>query len=200
MQGGIDSPAQIILGWILQLGICWILSKQTYLAYLPCLTHYFSRNWQFPAFLSLTHPPAFAFSPVVLCVMKVLVIQYCPTLYHPMDCSPPCSSVHGILQAKILEWVAIPDSPANLQPRAWTQVSCIAGRFFTIWATIFPLLNMVKIIFSEAVISWSINFIDLNKSKNHRYILKYPLVPFSFYNGPCHYVANPALGKLLEVG
>jgi len=143
MQGGIDSPAQIMLGWILQLGICWILSKQTYLAYFPCLTHYFSRNWQFPAFLFLTHPPASTFSPIVLCVMKVLVIRYCPTLYHPMDCSPPGSSVHGILQAKILEWVAIPDSSANLQPRAWTQVSCIAGRFFTIWATIFPLLNMV---------------------------------------------------------
>lgn len=57
MQGGIDSPAQIMLGWILQLGICWILSKQTYLAYFPCLTHYFSRNWQFPAFLFLTQPP-----------------------------------------------------------------------------------------------------------------------------------------------
>ena len=110
MQGGIDSSAQITLGWILQLGICWILSKQTYLADLPCLTHYFSRNWQFPAFLSLTHPPASEFSPVVLCVLKVLVIQQCPTLYHPIDCSPPGSSIHGILQAKILEWVAIPFS------------------------------------------------------------------------------------------
>ena len=39
--------------------------------------------------------------------VKVLVAQSCPTLCHPMDCSPPGSSVHGILQARILEWVAI---------------------------------------------------------------------------------------------
>ena len=48
-----------------------------------------------------------------------------------MDCSPPGSSVHGILQARILEWVAIPFSRGSLQPRDRTHVSCIAGRFFT---------------------------------------------------------------------
>ena len=42
--------------------------------------------------------------------VKVLVDQLCPTLWHPMDCSPPASSVHGILQARILEWVAMPFS------------------------------------------------------------------------------------------
>ena len=42
--------------------------------------------------------------------VKVLVIQLCPTLCDPMDCSPPGSSVHGILQLKIPEWVAIPFS------------------------------------------------------------------------------------------
>ena len=52
-----------------------------------------------------------------------------------MDCSPLGSSVHGILQARILEWVAIPFLRVSSQPRDWTQVSCIAGRFFTIWAT-----------------------------------------------------------------
>ena len=52
-----------------------------------------------------------------------------------MDCSLPGSSVHGILQARILEWVAIPFSKEPSQPRDWTWVSCIAGRFFTIWAT-----------------------------------------------------------------
>ena len=67
-------------------------------------------------------------------VMKhvVLVIQSCPTLWDPMDCSPPGSSVHGILQARILECVAIPFSRESSQPRDQTQVSCIAGRFFTI--------------------------------------------------------------------
>ena len=52
-----------------------------------------------------------------------------------MDCSPPVSSVHGILWARILECVAIPFSSGSSQPRDWTWVPCIAGRFFTIWAT-----------------------------------------------------------------
>ena len=53
----------------------------------------------------------------------------------PMDWSLPGSSVHGISQATLLEWVAIPFSRGSSQPRDQTQVSCIAGRFFTIWAT-----------------------------------------------------------------
>ena len=65
----------------------------------------------------------------------VLVTQFCLTLCDPMDCSPPGSSIHGILQARILEWVAISFSRGSSQPRDWTQVSSIAGRFFTIWAT-----------------------------------------------------------------
>ena len=52
-----------------------------------------------------------------------------------MDYGLPDSSVHGILQARKLEWVAIPFSRASSQPRDWTQVSCIAGKFFTVWAT-----------------------------------------------------------------
>ena len=51
-----------------------------------------------------------------------------------MDCSPPGSSIHEILQARILEWVAVPFSKGSSQPRDWTQVSHIAGRFFTSWA------------------------------------------------------------------
>ena len=67
--------------------------------------------------------------------MKVLVAQLCPTLCDPMDCSLPGSSVHGILQGRILEWIAISFSRGSSQSRDRTQVSCIAGRFFTIWAT-----------------------------------------------------------------
>ena len=52
-----------------------------------------------------------------------------------MDCSLPGSSIHGILQARILEWVAISFSRGSSRPRDWTQVSHIAGRPFTIWAT-----------------------------------------------------------------
>ena len=51
-----------------------------------------------------------------------------------MNCSPPGSSVHGILQARILEWVAISLSRGSSWPRDRTQVSHIAGRFFTNWA------------------------------------------------------------------
>ena len=64
----------------------------------------------------------------------VLVAQLCPTLCDPMYCSPPGSSVHGIFQARILEWVAISFSRGYFQPRNQTQASCIAGRFFTYWA------------------------------------------------------------------
>ena len=60
------------------------------------------------------------------------VTQSCPTLCNPMDCSPPGSPVHGILQARILEWVAISFSRGSSQPRDRTPVSYIAGRFFTI--------------------------------------------------------------------
>ena len=65
----------------------------------------------------------------------VLLTQLCLTLWDPMACSPPGSSVHGILQVRILEWAAISFSRGPSPPRDWTQVSCIAGRFFTIWVT-----------------------------------------------------------------
>ena len=57
------------------------------------------------------------------------VAQSCPTLCDPVDCSPPGSSIHGILQARILEWVAIFFSRGSSQPRYRTQVSHIAGRY-----------------------------------------------------------------------
>ena len=57
------------------------------------------------------------------------------TLWDSVDCSPPGSSVHGILQARILERVAIPFSRGSSWPRGWAQVSYNTGRFFTVWAT-----------------------------------------------------------------
>ena len=62
--------------------------------------------------------------------------QSCLTLCDPTDCSPPCSSVHGLLQARILEWAAIPFSSRSFPFRDQTWLSCTAGRFFTVWATI----------------------------------------------------------------
>ena len=66
---------------------------------------------------------------------EVKVTQSCPTLCNPMDCSLAGSSVHGILQARILEWEAYPFFSKSSPPRNWTRVSCIAGRFFTSWST-----------------------------------------------------------------
>ena len=68
-----------------------------------------------------------------VCVCEVA--QSCPTLCDPVDCSPPGSSVHEILQARILEWVAISFSRGSSRPRDRTQVSRIAGRRFNLWAT-----------------------------------------------------------------
>ena len=68
--------------------------------------------------------------PVRACKAKSL--QSRPTLCNPLD--PPGSSVFGILQARILEWVAIPFPRESFQPRDQNQVSCIAGRFSTNWA------------------------------------------------------------------
>ena len=72
---------------------------------------------------------SFSFSVVSVCP------QSCPTLCNPVGCSPPGSSVHGISQARILEWVAISFSKGSSQPGNWTHISCIVGRrFFTTWA------------------------------------------------------------------
>ena len=62
---------------------------------------------------------------------SVISNSYCD----PMDCSPPGSSVHGILQARILEWAYISFSRGSSWPKDWTQLSCLASKFFTIWVT-----------------------------------------------------------------
>ena len=67
--------------------------------------------------------------------ISVWVTQLCATLCDPIDYSPPGSSVHGVLQARSLEWVAISFSRGSSRPRDWTLVSCIAGRRFTLWAS-----------------------------------------------------------------
>ena len=80
--------------------------------------------------------------------MKSLVAQLCSTVCDPMDCSSPGSSVPWILQVRTLEWTAIPFFRGSSQPRDQTGVSCIAGRFFTIWAT------------GKSVFEWVLNRYD----------------------------------------
>ena len=61
----------------------------------------------------------------------VLIAQPCLTLCNPRNCGPPGSSIRGILQTRILEWVAFPFLRGSSRPRDWSQVSRILGRFFT---------------------------------------------------------------------
>ena len=71
----------------------------------------------------------------VECGIESEVAELYPTLCKPVDCSPPGSSVHGILQARILQWVAISFSRGSSRPRDRTWVSRIAGRCFNLWTT-----------------------------------------------------------------
>ena len=67
--------------------------------------------------------------------LLLLVAKSCPTLLQPMDCSPPDSSVHGIFQARTLEWAAISFSRGSSQSRDWICVSCIGRWIVYHWAT-----------------------------------------------------------------
>ena len=105
------------------------------------------------------------FSNNLLLDLLCLVTQSCPTLCNHMDCSPPGSSVNGILQARILECMAMPSSRESSQPRDQTLVSRIAGRFFTVWAS------------KEALGSISST---LHCFPNHYFIILSLLISFSF--------------------
>ena len=75
---------------------------------------------------------------------KAWVTLSCPTLCDPMDCRPRGSSVHGILQARTLEWVAMPFSRGSSPPRDWTCLSCIGRQIPYHWATWEARLQDVK--------------------------------------------------------
>ena len=82
----------------------------------------------------LSHCPTAAWTCAPAVCVCAQSRQSCLTLQDTMDCSSPGSSVHGIFQTRILEWVAISFSSGPSQPRDWTCVSCTAGGFFTHWA------------------------------------------------------------------
>ena len=92
------------------------------------------------------------------------VAQLCPTLCNHMDCIHQAPLPMGIFQAKTLEWVATPSSRGSSQPRDRTGVSCIAGRFFTSWATWEPCFQFSSVEILEAVCSghlWLFNCLAL---------------------------------------
>ena len=76
------------------------------------------------------NPPGPFQTHSLLCVRVGLVARSCLTLCDPMDCSQPGSSVHGIFQARILEWVAMPSFRGIFPTQDQTHVSCIASGFF----------------------------------------------------------------------
>ena len=101
-----------------------------------------------------------------------LVAQSCLTLCNPMHCSPSSSFVHGILPARILEWVAISSSRGSPRPRDQTWVSYIANRFFTIWATsedLCPLDHVKKIVKAKRNRSFTLTGSCYVKALLHRY-------------------------------
>ena len=77
--------------------------------------------------------------------VRVLNAQSCLNPYDPMECSSPGSFVHGIFQARTLEWVAISFLMVSSQPRDWTRVSHITGWFFNVWAP----RNIIKFTFDD---------------------------------------------------
>ena len=81
-------------------------------------------------FYALTLDKSFVLSVPLFECLHAQLLESCPTLCDPMDSSPPSFSVHGILQAGILKWVAISSSRGSSQPRDQTHGSCI-GRFLT---------------------------------------------------------------------
>ena len=91
----------------------------------------------------------------------------------PVDCSPPGSSVHGILQARILEWVAISFSRGSSQPKDRTQVSRIAGRRFNLRATREAAASARSILFLPFWYAKAFDCVDhsqRSQSKNHRLV------------------------------
>ena len=107
----------------------------------------------------------------LLKLSPLVLLQSCPTLCDPMDCSPPGSSVHGILQARILEWVAMSFSK-GLPDQESSCVSCwsyIAGQFFYLWPTRedhFPCLS-VKFLLTMIICLCHMPYIYLFTSSTH---------------------------------
>ena len=107
---------------------CGVLSLPNH----ACFLRIFTMN--FP----LEKPPGlvlFSTESKFLMFSGAQVLQLGPTFCDPMDCSPLGSSISGILQARILEWIAVPSSRGSSRPRDGSWVSCTAGGFFTVWAT-----------------------------------------------------------------
>ena len=98
----------------------------------------------------------------------MLITQLHPTLCDPIDCSLPGCSVHGSLQARILEWVAIPFSRGSSQPRDQTHVSCIAGRFYSVSSHQGSILNALTMCLGKSLLVTGICILSTLVTGIHR--------------------------------
>ena len=138
--GELDSPGWRGVRFAFHLGVdpwqtCWWARGSVWVGllkffYLCVCLFYFNIFYIFISTYIFNYIYIYIYMYTCVCVC-VLVAQSCSVLCDPIDCSPPGSSVHGMLQARILKWIAILFSKGSSQPRDQTQV-CIAGRFFTV--------------------------------------------------------------------
>ena len=114
-------------------------------------------------------PACLAFYPLHLHHLCAQSVKSCPTLCNPIDRSPPGSSVHEMLQTRILEWVAMPSSRGSSRAKDPTYISCIAGRFFTAepQGRPTPSLSMFKSVFFSLPL-WNKN-IPLGSYQKHQH-------------------------------
>ena len=131
---------------------------------------------------------------VCVCMCVHLVAQSCLTLCDLMDCSLPGPSVHGISQARKLEWVSIPFSRGSSQPGILTHVSCITGGFFTIWTIREVLISYYSSLVLSRVIRLSVPwtyFISSWLKDLHTYNYLYLGCPsYRLQHGSCPHITS----------
>ena len=128
--------SQIFLSWVFLIFLNFMywrapgFDQNILSVYTPSLSDFYINSWLKNIYMLKV--PTFVFPaplPLKACTHAKL-LQSCLTLCSPVDCSLPGSSVHGILQARMLEWVAMPSSRGSSWPGDWTCISCVAGGFF----------------------------------------------------------------------
>ena len=115
-----------------------------FVVYIQCIEEFWTRHLKYGFYEWWYYRQAVLYSFLI----ESEVAQLCPTLCDPMDCSLSGSSVHGIFQARVLEWIAISFSRGSSRPRNRTRISHIAGRRFTVWATREALFSLKCILFT----------------------------------------------------
>ena len=148
-------------------------------------------------FCPVNVPTLFPPTRTIFSCPKVLVAQLCLTLWNPMDCSSPGSSVHGIFQARILEWVAISLSMGSSWPRDWTWVSCIAGRLYHLSHHGSPLMYKIPLNSSPGCTAAYFSRLGLGSSK--QFSISHPGYTLPLLQTYCYcYIVTVCLHKQMS--